>query len=229
VELDFGTPKVSYKETITKPAKVQGKYKRQSGGRGQYGDVWIEVQPLESGKGFEFVDKIFGGAIPKNYIPSVEKGVQQAMSEGAVAGYPIVDTRIILYDGSYHEVDSSDMAFQIAGAMALRKAILEAGPVLLEPIMEVEVVIPDEYLGAISGDLNSRRGRIMGMDVKGKLQIVKAQVPQAEMFTYANDLRSFTGGRGTYSMRFSHYEQVPHKIASGIISQYQATKKQEEA
>jgi elongation factor G len=229
VEVDLGTPKVSYKETITKPAKVQGKYKRQSGGRGQYGDVWIEVQPLESGKGFEFVDKIFGGAIPKNYIPSVEKGVQQAMSEGAVAGYPIVDTRIILYDGSYHEVDSSDMAFQIAGAMALRKAILEAGPVLLEPIMEVEVVIPDEYLGAISGDLNSRRGRIMGMDVKGKLQIVKAQVPQAEMFTYANDLRSFTGGRGTYSMRFSHYEQVPHKIASGIISQYQATKKQEEA
>lgn len=228
VEVDLGTPKVSYKETIRKSAKVQGKYKRQSGGRGQYGDVWIEVQPLEKGKGFEFVDKIFGGAIPKNYVPSVEKGVLQAMSEGAVAGYPIVDLRVILYDGSYHEVDSSDMAFQIAGSMALRKAILEAGPVLLEPIMDVEVVIPEEYLGAISGDLNSRRGRIMGMDIKGKSQVVKANVPLAEMFTYANDLRSLTGGRGAYTMRFSHYEEIPHKIASGIISQYQASKKQAE-
>jgi elongation factor G len=228
VDVELGTPKVSYKETITKNVKVQGKFKRQSGGRGQYGDVWIEVQPLEKGKGFEFVDKIFGGAIPRNYIPSAEKGVIQACSEGAVAGYPIVDIRVILYDGSYHEVDSSDMAFQIAGAMALRKAVLEAGPVLLEPIMNAEVVIPEEYLGTISGDLNSRRGRIMGMDMKGRSQIVKATVPLAEMFTYANDLRSFTGGRGTYTMRFSHYEEVPHKIASTIISQYQATKKQEE-
>jgi elongation factor G len=228
VEVDLGTPKVSYKETITKSAKVQGKYKRQSGGRGQYGDVWIEVEPLERSKGFEFVDKIFGGAIPKNYIPAVEKGVVQAMSEGAIAGYPIVDMRVILYDGSYHEVDSSDLAFQISGAMALRKAVLEAGPVLLEPIMDVEVVIPEEYLGGISGDLNSRRGRIMGMDVKGKTQEVKAKVPLAEMFTYANDLRSITGGRGMYTMRFSHYEEVPYKIASNIISQYQATKKEEE-
>lgn len=228
VEVELGTPKVSYKETISRSAKVQGKFKRQSGGRGQYGDVWIEVQPLERGKGFEFVDKIFGGAIPRNYIPSVEKGVLQACSEGAVAGYPIVDVQVILYDGSYHEVDSSDMAFQIAGAMALRKAILEANPVLLEPIMEVDVVMPEEYLGAISGDINSRRGRVMGMDIKGKSQIVKAQVPLAEMFTYANDLRSLTGGRGSYSMRFSHYEGVPHKVASGIISQYQASKKQEE-
>jgi elongation factor G len=228
VEVDLGTPKVSYKETITKSTKVQGKYKRQSGGRGQYGDVWIEVQPLEKGKGFEFVDEIVGGAIPKNYVPAVEKGVLQAMSEGAVAGYPIVDLRVIIYDGSYHEVDSSDMAFQIAGAMALRKAIQEAGPVLLEPIMDVEVVIPEEYLGAISGDLNSRRGRIMGMDIKGKSQVTKAQVPLVEMFTYANDLRSLTGGRGAYTMRFSHYEEVPHKIASNLISQYQATKKQAE-
>jgi len=228
VETELGTPKVSYKETITKSTKVQGKYKRQSGGRGQYGDVWIEVQPQESGRGFEFVDKIFGGAIPRNYIPSVEKGVIQACSEGAISGYPIVDIRVILYDGSYHEVDSSDMAFQISGAMALRKAVLEAGPVLLEPIMDVEVTIPEEYLGAIPGDLNSRRGRIMGMDIKGKSQIVKAQVPLAEMFKYANDLRSITGGRGIYTMRFSHYEEVPHKIASNIISQYQATKKQEE-
>jgi elongation factor G len=228
VEVELGTPKVSYKETITKSAKIQGKYKRQSGGRGQYGDVWIEIQPLEKGKGIEFVDKIFGGAIPKNYIPSVEKGVLQACSEGAVAGYPIVDLRVTLFDGSYHEVDSSDMAFQIAGAMALRKAVLEAGPVLLEPIMDVDVAISEEYLGAISGDINSRRGRVMGMDVKGRSQIVKAQIPLAEMFAYANDLRSITGGRGSYTMRFSRYEEVPHKIASGIISKYQASKKAEE-
>jgi len=228
VAVELGTPKVSYKETITKSTKVQGKFKRQSGGRGQYGDVWVEVQPLERGKGFEFVDKIFGGSIPRNYIPSVEKGVTQACSEGAVAGYPIQDIRVILYDGSYHEVDSSDMAFQIAGSMALRKAVNEAGPILLEPIMDVEIFIPEEYLGAISGDINSRRGRIMGMDIKGRSQVVKAQVPLAEMFKYANDLRSITGGRGLYTMRFSHYEEVPHKITSTIISQYQATKKQEE-
>jgi len=228
VEVELGTPKVSYKETITKSTKVQGKFKRQSGGRGQYGDVWIEVQPLERGSGFEFVDKIFGGAIPRNFIPSAEKGIRQACLEGAVAGYPIEDIRVILYDGSYHEVDSSDMAFQIAGAMALRKAVSEAGPALLEPIMDVEVTIPEEFLGATSGDINSRRGRIMGMDVKGKYQIVKAQVPLAEMFKYANDLRSITGGRGVYTMRMSHYEEAPHKIASIIISQYQATKKQEE-
>jgi elongation factor G len=228
VEVDLGTPKVSYKETITKSVKVQGKFKRQSGGRGQYGDVWIEIHPQERGKGFEFVDKVFGGAIPKNFIPSAEKGILQACAEGAVAGYPIVDLKVMLVDGSYHEVDSSDMAFQIAGAMALRKAVAAAGPALLEPVMDVEIVIPEEYLGAISGDINSRRGRIMGMDIKGKYQIVKASVPLAEMFTYANDLRSITGGRGTYTMRFSHYEEVPHKIASGIISHYQATKKPDE-
>lgn len=228
VEVELGTPKVSYKESITKSTKVQGKFKRQSGGRGQYGDVWIEVQPLEKGKGFEFVDKIFGGSIPHNFIPSAEKGIRQACTEGAVAGYPIEDIRVILYDGSYHEVDSSDMAFQIAGAMALRKAVMAAGPVLLEPVMNVEIVIPEEFLGAISGDVNSRRGRIMGMDIKGRSQIVKATVPLSEMFTYANDLRSLTGGRGSYTMHFSHYEEVPHKIASNIISQYQATKKQEE-
>jgi len=228
VEVELDTPKVSYKETITKSTKVQGKYKRQSGGRGQYGDVWITVEPLEKGKGLEFVDKVFGGAIPKNYIPAVEKGVLQACLEGAVAGYPIVDVRVTLCDGSYHEVDSSDLAFHIAGAMALRKAILEAGPVLLEPIMDVEVVIPEEYLGAISGDLNSRRGRIMGMDTKGKSQIVKAKAPLVEMFKYANDLRSLTGGRGMYTMRFSHYEEIPHKIAATIISQYQSSKKAEE-
>jgi len=228
VAVDLGTPKVSYKETISKSAKVQGKFKRQSGGRGQYGDCWITVEPLERGKGLEFVDKIFGGAIPRNFIPSVEKGVRQAAAEGAVAGYPIEDIRVTLVDGSYHEVDSSDMAFQIAGAMGLRKAVSEAGPVLLEPIMDVEVSIPEESLGGISGDINSRRGRIIGMEIKGKTQVVKAQAPLSEMFKYANDLRSITAGRGSYTMHFSHYESVPHKIAASIISQYQATKKHEE-
>jgi len=228
VAVELGTPKVSYKETISRSAKVQGKFKRQSGGRGQYGDCWLEVTPLGRGKGLEFVDKIVGGAIPRNFIPSVEKGVRQASLEGAVAGYPIEDVRVTLVDGSYHEVDSSDMAFQIAGAMALRKAIMEAGPVLLEPIMDIDIYIPEDCLGTISGDINSRRGRIMGMEIKGKQQIVKVQAPLAEMFKYANDLRSITAGRGSYIMRFSHYEEVPHKVAAPIITQYQATKKQEE-
>ena len=228
VSVELGIPKVSYKETITKNARVQGKFKRQSGGRGQYGDCTIEIQPLERGKGLEFVDKIFGGAIPRNFIPSVEKGVRQAASEGAVAGYPLEDVRITLVDGSYHEVDSSDMAFQIAGAMALRKAVSEAGPALLEPIMEVEVTIPEECLGAITGDINSRRGRIIGMEIKDKTQIVKAQAPLSEMFKYTNDLRSITAGRGSYLMHLSHYENLPQKLASSIINQYQSTKKHEE-
>jgi elongation factor G len=228
VEVDLGTPKVAYKETIIKTAQVQGKYKKQSGGRGQYGDVWIKVEPLPRGGDFEFVNDIFGGAIPRNYIPSVEKGVKQAMSEGTLSGNPMVDIKVTLYDGSYHTVDSSDIAFQIAGRMAFRKATQEAGIILLEPIMEVEVYVPDEYMGQITGDLNSRRGRILGMDSKGKLQVVKATVPLAEMFTYASDLRSMTGGRGSYSMKFSTYEQVPQKIAAGIIAQAQQTKKEAE-
>ncbi|MCU0666353.1 MAG: elongation factor G [Candidatus Omnitrophica bacterium] len=227
VEVELGTPKVSYKETITKKIKVQGKFKRQSGGRGQYGDVWIEIEPKLRGEGFEFVDKIFGGAIPRNYIPSAEKGILQACSEGAVAGYPIVDLKVTLVDGSYHDVDSSDMAFQIAGAMALRKAVAEAGPVLLEPVMQVDISIPEDCLGGVSGDINSRRGHMAGMEVKGKTQVLKASIPLAEMFTYANDLRSLTGGRGSYTMRFSHYAEVPHKIASTIISHYQASRKQD--
>jgi elongation factor G len=174
------------------------------------------------------VDKIFGGAIPRNFIPSVEKGVVNTMQAGIIAGYPLEDIRVTLLDGSYHEVDSSDMAFQRAGRLALRKAVMESAPALLEPIMDVEIMISEEHLGAISGDINSRRGRIMGMEVKGRSQVLKAQVPLAEMFTYANDLRSLTGGRGMYLMRFSHYEEVPHKITAGIISQYQATRKQEE-
>ncbi|MCU0650649.1 MAG: elongation factor G [Candidatus Omnitrophica bacterium] len=228
VDVDMGKPKVPYKESISKSAKVQGKFKRQSGGRGQYGDAWIEVKPLEHGKGFEFVDKIVGGAIPRNFIPSVEKGVRAAMVQGVIAGYPVVDVQAILYDGSYHDVDSSDMAFQRAGGMALRKAVLAAGPVLLEPIMEIEVYIPEEYMGTVSGDLNSRRGRTLGMEVKGRVQALKASVPLSEMFTYASDLRSMTQGKASYTMKFSHYETVPNKIAAPIIQAYQEHHKEEE-
>lgn len=221
VDVELGKPKVPYKETVTKTVKVQGKFKRQSGGRGQYGDVWIEIHPLTHGKGFEFVDKVVGGAIPRNYIPSVEKGVRNALTQGVIAGFPVVDLQVVLCDGSYHDVDSSDMAFQRAGAMALRKAAKEAGPVLLEPIMEVDIYIPEEFMGAISGDLNSRRGRTLGMEAKGRSEVIKASVPLSEMFTYANDLRSMTQGKGSYTMKFSYYEQVPSKIANGIISNYQ--------
>ena len=228
VDVEKGTPKVAYKETIKKMTKLQGKYKRQSGGRGQYGDCWLQIEPLERGKGFEFVDKIVGGVIPKNYIPSIEKGVVDAMSHGALAGYQIVDMRVSVYDGSYHEVDSSDMAFKIAGAMALRKGVLEANPALLEPIMDVDVIVPEEYMGDITGDLNSRRGRIAGMDVQGKLQVIKAKVPIAEMSKYASELKSITGGRGSYSMRFSHYDEVPAKTAQVIIAKYQEIKKEEQ-
>ncbi|MCM8778287.1 MAG: elongation factor G [Candidatus Omnitrophica bacterium] len=228
VEVEIGTPKVPYKETITRTAQVQGKYKRQSGGRGQYGDCWLRLEPLPRGKGFEFVDEIFGGAVPRQYIPAVEKGVIQAMSEGVLAGYPLVDMKVTIYDGSYHSVDSSDLAFQIAGAMALRKGALEAGPVLLEPIMDVEVVVPEEYMGQISGDLNARRGRIQGVDVRGKNQVIRVQVPLAEMFRYATDLRSMTQGRGFYTMRFSHYEEVPAKIAERVISQAKPKEEKEE-
>lgn len=229
VDLELGKPKVPYKETIKGCAEVQGRYKKQSGGRGQYGDVWIKIEPLPKGTGdFEFVNKIFGGAIPRNYIPAVEKGVRQSCSEGAIAGYPLTGLRVILCGGSYHAVDSSDMAFQIAGAMALRKAVQEAAPTLLEPIMDVEILVSEEFMGQISGDVNARRGKVMGMDTKGKYQVIKARIPLAEMFQYANDLRSMTGGRGTYTMHLADYEEVPHKIASTIISQYSAQRQQHE-
>ena len=228
VEVEKGTPKVAYKETIKKMTKLQGKYKRQTGGHGQYGYCWLQLEPLERGKGFEFVDKVVGGVIPKNFIPSIQKGVVDAMSQGAVAGYQIVDIRVTVYDGSYHDVDSSDMAFKIAGAMALRKGVLEANPILLEPIMDVDVIVPEEFMGDITGDLNSRRGRIAGMDVQGKNQIVKAKVPIAEMPKYASELKSITGGRGSYSMRFSHYDEVPAKSAQTIIAKYQETRKEEQ-
>ena len=227
VDVIVDTPKVAYKETITVKTKAQGKYKKQSGGRGQYGDACIEIEPLERGKGFEFVNKIVGGAIPKNYIPAVEKGVNQAINEGVMTGNPLVDIRVTLYDGSFHSVDSSDIAFHIAGAMALRKAALEANPILLEPIVEVEVSVPEDYTGQISGDLSSRRGKILGMEPRGQFEVVKASVPLAEMFKYATELRSMTHGKGSYSMKFSTYELVPHKVAERIIERFKKEKQRE--
>jgi len=228
VNVELKTPKIPYKETVKGKAEVQGKYKRQSGGRGQYGDCWLRIEPLERGKGFEFVDKIFGGVIPKNYIPAVEKGVLEAMSEGVIAGYPVVDIRVTLFDGSYHEVDSSDMAFKIAGAMALRKGVSSANPTILEPIMNVEVTIPEEYLGSVIGDLNSRRGRVLGMERVGKKHVVKAQVPMSEVFQYATDLRSMTKGAGKFKMSLAYYEELPSYLAQNLIEEYQKTKKQEQ-
>ncbi|MGD9551563.1 MAG: elongation factor G [Candidatus Caldatribacteriota bacterium] len=218
VEVEKSTPKVGYKETIRKKVQAEGKYKKQSGGRGQYGHCFVEFEPLERGKGFEFVDKIVGGVIPKQYRPAVEKGIVEAMKKGVVAGYPTIDIRATLYDGSYHTVDSSEMAFKVAGSLAFKKGAALADPILLEPIYDLEVIVPKEYMGDIIGDLNSKRGKIMGMDEtkKGK-QIIRAQVPQAEMFRYSIDLRSITQGRGTFTMKFSHYEEVPPQIAQDII------------
>ena len=218
VEVDRTTPKVGYKETIRKNVKIEGKYKKQSGGRGQYGHCWLELKPLGRTKGFEFEDKIVGGVIPRQYRPAVEKGVIGAMKTGVLAGYPTIDMKAIVYDGSYHPVDSSEMAFKVAGSMAFKKGAVKADPVLLEPIMDIEVLVPKEYMGDIIGDLNSKRGKIMGMEetVKGK-QVIKAKIPQAEIFKYAIDLRSMTQGRGNFSLKFSHYEEVPANIAQEII------------
>lgn len=220
VEVEMKTPKIPYRETIKAHTKVQGKYKKQSGGRGQYGDCHIQVEPLPRGAGFEFVDKIVGGAIPRQYIPAVEKGIIEAMHEGVVAGYPIVDLRVTLFDGSYHTVDSSEMAFKIAGSMAIKKAVQEAKPVLLEPIMRTEVTTPDETLGAIIGDLNSKRGKVQGVEPQaGGNQKIAALVPMSEMLTYANQLHSLTSGRGLYSMEFSHYEEVPAHLSQKIVAE----------
>lgn len=219
VEVERGIPKIAYKETITTTTEAEGKYKRQTGGRGQYGHCFIRVEPLPRGGGFEFVDKIVGGAIPRNFIPSVEKGVREAMKKGVLANYPIVDIRVILYDGSYHVVDSSDIAFQIAGSMALQKAVANAKPILLEPIVNVEIRVPSENVGDVIGSINAKRGKVLDMTSSSNLQIVKAQVPLAEMANYTNELRSITSGKGTYSMEFSHYEEVPPHIAVKIIEQ----------
>lgn len=230
VEVIMKTPKIPYRETIRTSAKAQGKYKKQSGGRGQYGDCWIEIEPLPRGGGYEFIDKIVGGVIPQQYRPAVEKGILETMKEGIIAGYPIVDIRVTLYDGSYHSVDSSEMAFKIAGSMALKKAFMEAKPVILEPIMKVEVTVPDESLGAVIGDLNSKRGKVQGVEPQaGGNQKILALVPMAEMLTYANQLHSLTSGRGLYSMEFSHYEEVPGHLAQKIISEKEARKAEESA
>ncbi|MBP8626441.1 MAG: elongation factor G [Syntrophorhabdaceae bacterium] len=227
VDVELKEPKVPYKETIKGTAKVQGKYKRQSGGRGQYGDTWLEISPLPRGEGFEFVDKIVGGVIPKQYIPAVEKGIVEAMEQGMLAGYPVTDIRVALYDGSYHDVDSSEMAFKIAASMGFKKGMEMANPTLLEPIMKIEVIVPDENMGDVMGDLNSRRGKIVGVESKGNNQVVKATVPMAEILKYAPDLRSMTGGRGTFTVEFSHYEEVPAHIAAKIIEAAKKEKEQE--
>jgi elongation factor G len=224
VDVTLKPPKVPYRETIRGKADVQGRHKKQSGGHGQYGDCKIRMEPLPRGGNFEFVNEIFGGAIPRNFIPAVEKGILESAAKGFLAGYPVVDFRVILYDGSYHDVDSSEIAFKIAGSLAFKKAMEGANPVLLEPIMNVEVYAPDLYAGDLMGDLNSRRGRVQGMDSKRGTQVIKAQVPMAEMLSYAPTLTSMTQGRGDYTMEFSHYEIVPTQIAERIVAQARAAK-----
>lgn len=217
VEANVGAPQVAYKETFRGSAKVEGKYIRQSGGRGQYGHVWVEYEPLEAGAGFEFVNKIVGGAVPREYISAVQAGIEESLQNGVLAGYPLIDVKATLFDGSYHDVDSSEMAFKIAGSMSLKAAKSKCNAVLLEPMMKVEVVIPEEYMGDTMGDISSRRGRVEGMEARGGAQIVRGLVPLAEMFGYVNNLRSRTQGRGTFSMQFSHYEEVPKMVSEEII------------
>jgi len=228
VDVLLKTPKVPYRETIRGRADVQGRFKKQTGGHGQYGDCKIKIEPLPRGEEFEFVDEIFGGAIPRNFIPAVEKGILEAAAKGYIAGYPVVDFRIILYDGSYHAVDSSEMAFKIAGSMAFKKAMELANPVILEPIMSVEIYTPQDFAGDLMGDLTGRRGRLQGMDMKRGMQIIKAQVPMAEMVTYAPVLTSMTGGRGSFHMEFSHYDEVPAHITQKIVEETQKDSKEEE-
>jgi len=219
VEANIGNPQVSYRESISQGAEAEGKYIRQSGGSGQYGHCKIKIEPQEAGKGFEFVNNIVGGAIPKEYIGPVQKGIEEATQAGVLAGYPVLDVKVTLYDGSYHEVDSSEMAFKIAGSMAFRQAVSKAAPVLLEPMMKVEITTPDEYLGDVMGDVSSRRGRIQGMNPKNGVHVLDAYIPLAEMFGYATDLRSNTQGRATYSMQFDHYEKVPQAISEKVIGE----------
>jgi elongation factor G len=227
VEVFMKTPRVPYKETIRGTASVQGKYKKQTGGRGQYGDCWIKVEPLPRGKGFEFVNQIVGGVIPRQYIPAVEKGIVEAMEGGILAGYPVTDVKVSLYDGSYHTVDSSEMAFKIAGSLAVKKGVQQATPVLLEPIMVVEVSAPDDAIGDVIGDLNSRRGRVLGVEGKGKSQAIKSLVPLAEMLEYATQLRSLTGDRGDYTMELAHFEEVPAHIQDKLVAEAKKEEKEE--
>ncbi|HVO22814.1 MAG TPA: elongation factor G [Candidatus Margulisiibacteriota bacterium] len=223
-EVELKAPKVPYKETIKGRAESQGKLKKQSGGRGQYGDTWLKVEPLPRGTGFEFVDEIVGGVVPRQYIPAVEKGVREALNEGILAGYPIVDVRVTLYDGSYHEVDSSEMAFKIAASMGFKAALAKAKPVILEPIMSMEVIVPDDSMGDVIGDLNSRRGKVLGVDSKPGGQVIRAQVPMSEVLKYSPDLRSMTSGRGSFTVAFSHYEEIPAHLADRVIKEAEAAK-----
>ena len=218
VEVASGRPQVAYKETITIPVRAEGRYVRQTGGRGQYGHVWLEVEPLPRGAGFEFVNEVVGGAVPREFVPAVEAGVREAMESGAIAGYPVVDCRVRLVDGSYHEVDSSEIAFKIAGSMAFKSALEKGKPVLLEPIMSLEVVVPEEYMGEVLGDLNARRGQIVGMEARSGVQVIRGTAPLAEIFGYATDLRSMTQGRGTYTMQFSRYDEVPSNVKDEILA-----------
>jgi elongation factor G len=218
VGANVGRPQVAYKETVRRSVEQQGRFVRQTGGRGQYGDVWIKLEPQQPGAGFEFIDAVKGGSIPREYIPAVEKGIKEATETGALAGYPVVDVKVTLFDGSYHDVDSSEIAFKIAGSMAFKEATRKASPVLLEPIMSVEVVVPEDFMGDVIGDISSRRGKVLGMDTRPAAQAIDARVPLAQMFGYATDLRSMTQGRATYTMQFSHYEPVPAAVAEGIIA-----------
>lgn len=226
VEVQTEKPRIPYRETIKGRAEVQYKYKKQTGGKGQYGDVHIRVAPLPRGKGFEFVNAITGGVIPAKFIPSVEKGIVEAMEEGSMAGYKVVDLQVELFYGSYHTVDSSDMAFKIAGSMAFKDAFLKSSPVLLEPIYNLEIVVPDDYTGDVMGDISSRRGKILGMEPDGSNQRIKAQVPLAELYKYSTSLRSMTQGRGMFSRSFSHYEEVPREITEKIIEEFKRSKEQ---
>ena len=220
-------PRIPYRETITKSAEGQGKYRKQTGGRGQYGDCWIRLNPAPRGSGYEFINKVVGGVIPGKYVPSVDKGVKEAADKGLLAGYSVVDFKAEVYDGSHHSVDSSDIAFKVAGSMAFRSVAQQAGPVLLEPIYDVEVAVPDEYMGDVIGDLNQRRGKILGMEPVGKKQLVKAHVPLAELHKYSSTLRSITQGRGSHKRKFASYEQVPPDIIGKIVEA--AEREKEEA
>jgi elongation factor G len=226
VDVVLKTPKVPYLETIRGSAKVQGKYKKQSGGRGQYGDCWIEMSPTERGEGYVFDDKIVGGVIPRQYIPAVDKGISDASQDGFLAGYPVVDFRVALYDGSFHTVDSSEMAFKVAGSMAFKKAMEVCKPVLLEPIMNMKVTVPDENMGDVIGDLNSRRGKVVGVEPKANSQIIRAVVPMSEVLAYSNDLKSMTSDRGMFTVEFSHYEELPTHLAQKVIAEANAAKKE---
>jgi elongation factor G len=218
VDSNVGAPQVAYRETITKAVEAEGRYIKQSGGRGMYGHVWVKLEPLDAGSGYEFVNKIVGGVVPREYVPAVEKGIRDAMTRGVMAGYPVIDVKATLYDGSYHDVDSSQAAFEVAGSLAFQEGAKRAGIQLLEPVMDVEVRVPEEYMGEVIGDLNSRRGNVGGMDSVGGLQVIRALVPLANMFGYVNDLRSKTQGRAVYTMQFKEYQPVPSSIAEEIVA-----------